>query len=216
VIMFTIDLLKGQGLPVRTKPQGVALFVATFAVPALIAILMVGYYFHNAIIISVHKQNITNFETRLQRLTDALELKESFEKERATINTYLSDVAVAIRRHAQWSPVLVALVENLPDSIILNSLEVKRSTAKGKVAVAGAPGKKVDSNVSVRTLKMRVSGNPNYNCDIDVKAFRERLLASKVLGPRLEDVVIAAQGYNTMDGEDVVAYDIDCVFKPGF
>ena len=62
--MFTIDLLKGQGLPVRTKPQGVAIFVATFAVPVLAAILMVGYYVRNGVIISIQKQNIANFERR--------------------------------------------------------------------------------------------------------------------------------------------------------
>jgi hypothetical protein len=45
--MFIIDLLKGEHLPVKTKPQGIAIFVATFAVPVLVAIFMVGYYIRN-------------------------------------------------------------------------------------------------------------------------------------------------------------------------
>ena len=56
--MFAIDLLKGQGRPARTKPQGVAIFVATFTVPILVAILMVGYYYRNKVVISIHKQSI--------------------------------------------------------------------------------------------------------------------------------------------------------------
>jgi hypothetical protein len=62
---------------------------------------------------------------------------------------------------------------------------------------------------------MSVSGNPNYNCDLEVKAFRDRLRASSTLGPKLEDVVIASQGHEVLDGRDVITYDIDCVFKPG-
>jgi Tfp pilus assembly protein PilN len=214
--MFTVDLLKGQGRPVRTKPQGVAIFVATFAVPVLIAMLMAGYYARNSVLISIHKQNVNNLDLQTKRLEDAIKFKESCEKEKAAAKNCLTEVASSIKKHSQWSLVLAALVENLPDSVVLNSLEVKRSVLKGKAAAAVSADKKnADLSVSVRTLKMRVSGNPSYNCDLEVKAFRDRLKASKFLGPRLEDVVIAAQGHDNVEGRDVVAYDIDCIFRPG-
>jgi Tfp pilus assembly protein PilN len=213
--MFTIDLLKGQGLPVRTRPKGVAIFVATFTVPALVAILMAGYYVRNEVVISIQKQNIASFQMQTQRLADALKLKESCEKDKSAINSCLIDVATSISRHIQWSPVLVTLVENLPDSVVLTALEVKQHSIKRKVAVKGDSEKKVDTSIPVRTLKMRVSGNPSYNCDLEVRAFRDTLRASKVLGPALEDIVIASQGHDTLDGRDVVSYDIECVFKPG-
>jgi Tfp pilus assembly protein PilN len=213
--MFTIDLLKGQNLPVRTKPQGVAIFAATFAVPVLVAMLMAGFYVRNEVIISVQKQNIAGFETQTQRLAEALKLRESFEKEKATVNSCLADVANSIHRHIQWSPILVALVENLPDSVVLTSLEVKRQSVKRNVAVKGDSNKKDETSVSVKTLKMRVSGEATSNCDLEVKTFRDRLRASKFLGPKLEDIVIASQGHDTLDGRDVVTYDIDFIFKPG-
>jgi len=214
--MFTIDLLKGQGRPIRTKPQGVAIFVATFAVPALAAILLVGYYVRNQVIISVQRQNIANIDTQTQRLADDLKVKEAGEREKSTINACMADVAASIHRHIQWSPVLVALVENLPDSVVLTALEVKQQWVKHK-AVAGKDGsdQKSDISVPVRTLKIRVSGNPSYDCDREVKKFRDRLRASEFLGPQLEDIVIASQGQDTLDGHDVVAYEINCVFKPG-
>jgi hypothetical protein len=213
--MFTIDLLKGQGRPVKTRPQGIALFVATFAIPVLVAILMVGYYIRNEVIISIQKQNITGFDAQLQRLAGDMKLKESCEKEKAAINSCLTDVVSSIRKHIQWSPILVTLVENLPDSVVLTSLDVRQQSVRRKAAAQGDSDKKVDAIVPVRTLKMRVSGNPNYDCDLEVKKFRDRLRASKVLGPKLEDIVIVSLGHDTLDGRDVVAYDIDCVFKPG-
>ena len=218
--MFAIDLLKGQGRPARTKPQGVAIFVATFAVPMLVAILIAGYYYRNKVTISIHKQNIANYVTQTERLADALKLKEAWEKDKSAINGCLTEVAGSIGRHTQWSPVLVAIVQNLPESVAMNSLEVRQSSIKRKTVVkAGTEkdkkDKQADTSVAVRTLKLRVSGNPSYDCDREVKAFRDRLRASNVLGPKLEDVVIASQGHDTLDGREVVAYDIDCIFKPG-
>jgi hypothetical protein len=218
--MFAIDLLKGQGRPARTKPQGVAIFVATFAVPILVAILIVGYYYRNKVVISIHKQNIAGYVTQTERLADALKLREAWEKDKSAISGCLADVANSIGGHTQWSPVLVAIVQNLPESVVMNSLEVRQSSVKRKSVVKAGlekddKNKQADTSVAVRTLKLRVSGNPSYDCDREIKAFRDRLRASNVLGPKLEDVVIASQGHDTLDGREVVAYDIDCIFKPG-
>lgn len=215
--MFAIDLLKGQGRPARTKPQGVAIFVATFAVPMLVAILMAGYYYRNKVVISIHKQNIAGYVTQTERFADMLKLKEAWEKDKSAISGCLADVADSIGRHTQWSPVLVAIVQNLPESIVMNSLEVRQSSIKRKSVVKDGDNKdkQADTSVAVRTLKLRVCGNPSYDCDREIKAFRDRLRASNVLGSKLEDVVIASQGHDTLDGREVVAYDIDCIFKPG-
>jgi len=149
-----------------------------------------------------------------------LKLKEALEKDKSAISNCLADVANSISRHTQWSPVLVAIVQNLPESVILNSLEVRQSSIKRKSIVKAGlekdnKDKEVDISVTVRTLKLRVSGNPSYDCDSEIKAFRDRLRASNVLGSKLEDVVIVSQGHDILDGREVVAYDIDCIFKPG-
>jgi Tfp pilus assembly protein PilN len=212
--MFTIDLMKGRCRPVKTEPKGVAIFVATYAVPVLIAMLMVGFYIRNEVLISVNQQNITSFDNQIKRLDDAVKLKESCEKNKASINACLGDVSTSIKKHIQWSPILVTLAENLPDSVVLTKLEVKQTSSKRKAGAKADSGKKADGPVTVRMLKMSVSGNPSYNCDLDVKTFRDRLRASSTLGPKLEDVIIASQGHEVLDGRDVITYDIDCVFKP--
>jgi hypothetical protein len=227
--MFNIDLLKGQGRPVRTRPKGIAIFVATFAVPAVVAMLLFSYYYRNKVVISIQTQNIETYATQTERLADATKLKESWENDKTNLNNCIADVASSISRHTQWSPVIVSLVENLPDSVVLSGLEVKQTTVKQKPekAAAGAmdsktskdskekKDKKADSTVTVRTLRMRICGNLNSDFDREIKSFRDRLLASNAIGKKLEDVVIASQGNDTLDGRDVVAYDIDCIFKPG-
>jgi Tfp pilus assembly protein PilN len=215
--MFTIDLLKGQGRPVRTKPQGVAIFVATFAIPAVVALVLAGYYTRTSVVISVQKQNINSLDLQIKRLSDAIKYKTGCEKEKASIANCITDVASSIQRHTQWSGTLMSLLENLPDSVIISSIEIQYTYTKKKAAAGSAEktDKKKDSSVIVRVLKIKVSGNPSYNCDLEVRAFRDRLKASKELGPKLEDVIIASQGHENYDGRDVVTYDIECIFKPG-
>jgi hypothetical protein len=216
--MFTIDLLKGQGRPVRTRPKGVAIFVATFAVPMLVAMLMAGYYYNGKVVISINKQNIANYTSQIDRLADTLKLKKSWDKDKTNLSSCLSDVATSIGTHTQWSPILVSLVQNLPESVVLNGLEVRQTTVKKKaVAGAGATAEKdkpADTSVTVRTLRMRLCGNPNSDFDREIKSFRDRLLTSDGIGRKLEDVVIASQTNDTMEGREVVSYDIDCIFKP--
>ena len=214
--MFTIDLLKGQGRPVRTRPKGIAIFVATFVVPMLVAILMASYYYSNRVVISINNQNVANYTTQIERLADTLKLKESWERDKINLSNCLSDVASSIGTHTQWSPILVSLVQNLPNSAVLNSLEIKQTLINKKAsAIADKKDKTTDTSVTVRTLRMRLCGNPNSDFDREIKAFRDRLLASDVIGTKLEDVVIASQTNDTMDGRNVISYDIDCIFKPG-
>jgi hypothetical protein len=217
--MFTIDLLKGQGRPVRTRPKGVAIFVATFAVPMLIVMLLAGYYYNNKVVISINKQNIANYTTQIDRLADAIKLKNSWEKDKTNLNNCLTDVSNTIGKHPQWSPILVSLVQNIPDSVVLNGLEVKQAIVKKKAAAVSATAdnkdKPADTSVNVRTLRMRLCGNPSPDLDHEIKAFRDRLLASNAIGTKLEDVVIASQTNDTVEGRNVTSYDIDCIFKPG-
>ena len=95
---------------------------------------MASYYYNNKVVISIHKQNISNFNTQLERLADALKLKESWERDKINLSNCLSDVASSIGMHTQWSPILVSLVQNLPNSAVLNSLEVKQTSINKKPA----------------------------------------------------------------------------------
>ena len=211
--MFTIDLLKGQGIPVRSRPWGIALAVVTFAVPIIIAMAMFSYYLHARIVTSIQRQGIVSYEAKIGKLSDAIELQKSFEEEKAIINNCLSEVSDSIGRYIQWSPILVTLVRNLPDSLVLTGLEVKQRSIKRKVPRKDAPGQMVDVSVPVKTLQMNVCVSPQANCDKVVRDFRNRLRFSSFLGPKLENIEVS-QEFATVDGQDVVSYEIDCIFKP--
>ena len=211
--MFTIDLLKGEGLPAKSRPEGIAIAATTLAVPVIIAIVMFGFYLRNKIIISIQKQTIVSYETKIDELSDAVELQKTFENEKNAVSNCLSEVSTSISRHTQWSPVLTTLVKNMPDSVVLTELKVKQSSVKRKVPKKNDPKKMIDISVPVRTLQINVCGSPQSNCDKAVRDFRDRLRSSAFLGPKLENIRVS-QRFGTLESRDVVFYQIDCIFKP--
>jgi hypothetical protein len=212
--MFTIDLLKGQGIPPRSRPENIAAAVTAFAVPLIAAIVMFGCYISDSINISIQKQKVANYNAKIDELSDAANLQKAYEREKLAVNGCRSDIAVALDRYTQWSPVLIAVVESLPDSVMLTKLEVKQQIVRRKVPQKNDAKKMLDIAVPARTLQISVSGSPQGDCDRAVKDFRNRLRASQAIGSKLEDIVVS-QKFDTREGQNVVSYDIDCLFKPG-
>ena len=209
--MFKIDLLKGEGVPIKSGPEGIAIIAATAAVPLIIAIGMVGVYWSNGINISIQKQDLNNYETKIGKLSEAVELQESFEKEKSVITSSLSEVSSSLRRFVQWTPVLVTLVENMPESIVLDSLKVKTRTTKIKVPDKDNPEIMIDKTVPAKTLLVGVNGSLQSDSDKAVKDFSDSLRSSTLLGPKLEDIRISQK----VDAiKNVVSYQIKCIFKP--
>ncbi|MGA1980454.1 MAG: hypothetical protein ABSG99_07850 [Sedimentisphaerales bacterium] len=211
--MFTIDLLKGQGIPMKNRPWGVAIAAMVFAVPFLAAAAMLGFYLSNRIVIKVAKQEIVNYEKQIETLSDAVELQKSFEAEKDNINNCLSEALSSLGKHTQWSPILATVVENIPASMVLTKLEVKQHPVGKKIPKKDDPKKMSEVSVPASTLQISVIGRPQADNDKAVRDFKDSLRSSALLAPKLEDIIIS-QKSDTFDGQDVVSYQIDCIFKP--
>ena len=209
--MFTIDLLKGEGIPARSRPEGVVMGVVGLAVPITVAIVMVGVYLVNGSKISIQKRNITRYAERTAQLSDSVKLYESLEREKSAIYSGMSEVASSVDRHTQWSPVLATLVKTMPGSLVLTWLEVKEEKVKKKVPSKKDPEQMIAISIPKRTLQMKVCGSSHSDCEGAVKAFKDKLWS--LLASKLEAIRVA-QAYDTLEGQPVISYTIDCVFKP--
>ena len=212
--MFTIDLLKGEGVPGKGRPEGVVIAVGTFTVPIIVAVTMFGLYLNNSIAMSIQKRDTVKYAKKTDTLSEAVKLRESLEKERTALSNSLLEVASSVNRHTQWSPVLATLVKHIPDSMVLTNLEVEQEIKRKKVPSKDDPKKMTDVWIPARTLQMNICGSSQSYCDMAVKDFKDRLWKSTVLGPRLEKIRVSQES-NVIDGHPVVCYQIDCVFKPG-
>lgn len=212
--MFTIDLLNGRAIPLKSKPGSLAIIVISAAIPVTVAMGMLSAYHRNGIVVSVKEKEIAKYQSDIEELSDAVGLQKALVKKKMGLVSCLSEVKSSLKRHTQWSPVLTTLMENMPETVVLNSLRVKYDTVKRKIPKKNNPEKKVEVDVLVRILQLNISGDNQANCDQAVRDFRDRIRASEILGPRLEKIGVS-QDSETIDGQDVVSYEISCVFKPG-
>ncbi len=79
--MFTIDLLKGQGIPMKSSPGGIAIAAVAVAAPMTIAIIMFGFYLNDRTQVSTKEQEIVRCQAEIDKLSGTVELQDSFEKE---------------------------------------------------------------------------------------------------------------------------------------
>jgi len=212
--MFTIDLLKGEGIPFRSGPAGIAFAVITAAVPIVIAIAIGGLYLNNKVVMSLKEKEITALADKVEEMSDTIKLQKALEGEKSHYGVCLSEIKSTIGKYNQWSPVLTTLVENMPNSVILTELEVEQNTVKKKVPKKDKPGKMIEVDTLVTSMRMIVSDILRSDSDQAVKEFRDYLCSSSLLGPKLEKVSVSKES-GTLNGQDVVYYMIDCVFKAG-
>ncbi|MBC8470593.1 MAG: hypothetical protein H8D56_14070 [Planctomycetes bacterium] len=210
--MFTIDLLKGQGVPLKSSPGGIAITAFTIAVPLYVLIIAFGFYANGKTYMSINQQEIVRCQSEIKKLSGAVGLQESLEKEKILYSDCLSEVKSSISKYIQWSPVLVTIVENMPGSVMLTALEVKQESVRKKVPKPDNPQEMVEQSIPIKVLLMSVSGNPKYDCGKAVMDFQDSLRSSDFLGPKLESIGYS-QKSETLKGQDVASYEIKCVFK---
>jgi hypothetical protein len=202
---FTIDLLKGRGIPVKTSPQGIAIIAVGIAVPFIIVVIMLGIYLNNRVSIPIMEHEMAVYNQKMQTLSEGVKVQQAFNKDKESINASTPEVASALQKFTAWSPVIRTIAENMPGAMVLSRLDAKQTAAARPGTGAASVAREVDMNIS---------GNAGGNWDEEVKGFRVRLLESSTLKSRLQDIPVAQQ--SSKGGEkDAVTYDLRMVFKGG-
>ncbi|MGD9109418.1 MAG: hypothetical protein PVG93_00625 [Phycisphaerales bacterium] len=211
--MFTIDLLKGQGIPEKSRPEKVIVAAIAAAVPVLVVIIMFGVYLSDRIAVSVQKKEVSSYQKKIDELSDSLAVQRSYVAEKQRIRKYTTEASGAINRHTQWTDILVTLVRNMPDSLVLTGISVEQRNARVKVPNYKKPGEEKEISVPARTLRLSLGGSAGSTSDKQVRDFRDKLRSSDELSSKLEDIIVS-QEVNMDDGREVISYEMKCIFKP--
>ncbi len=212
--MYTVDLLVGEGIPIRSRPGGIALASLIIVVPLLIGLGMTSFYLDGEVILSIQRQQLSNIESASAALSHALQRKESLEQEKAQAAGVLSQIKATVEEYTQWSQTLDALVENLSETLVLTRLEAKLGTIQQKVPAKDDPTRKVEVSVPVRTLKLSVCGRQAGTALDAVQSLQENLRSSPIIGPML-DTITVSQNVVLLDNQQAVMYELECVLKSG-
>jgi Tfp pilus assembly protein PilN len=212
--MYTVDLLKGEGIPIPCRPGGIAMACLIVVLPLLLGLGLTSYYMDGRVIVSIERQQMSKLDAAANNLSAALKKKELLEQQKAQALGRLSDIKAAIDGYTQWSPALAAVVENLPDTLVLTRLEVRQDSVRRRVPAKDDPATKVDVSVPVRTLKLSVAGRQAATALDAVQNLQESLRSSSAIGPML-DTITVSQNTGVLDSQKAVLYELECVFKAG-
>lgn len=209
--MFTIDLLKGQGIPIKTMPGGMILTATAFFVPALFAVGIIGNYLHGSIILSSQRKRLSNYEAKIVQLTTGLKTKQLLHQEANSVSLFLQETADCLERQMQWSPILEFLARNISESLVLEQLDVTTTSVAKVVPKRGEPDRKVTITLPKRTLSMVLFGIKQAGSDDAVLELQRRLRTSAAFGNKIEDVRILSQ--RAEKKKSGIYYELHCVFK---
>ena len=210
--MLAIDLLKGQGIPLKTRPAGASLTAIIIAVPMVATIITLGNYVRGEVILRNQKRLLTTIQTEIFKLTDSVKFKQDTERQIEDMNACFVEVDEAILRQIQWSPVLQVIAENMPSSLVLSSLNIKSELKSKDVPRRNDPLKKVSVPFPKRTLYISLYGKQIRGSDEAVLEFLSALNASNVGSDRADKPRLVAQA--TDEKKNVTNYVIEYVFMP--
>ena len=66
--MFTIDLLKGTGIPLQSSPGRTVLRAVPFLVPALLVLGLLGHYAYNQTLLGTKQENLERMQARITKV----------------------------------------------------------------------------------------------------------------------------------------------------
>ena len=190
--MFTIDLLKGKNIPARTQPQTIVVGVIIAAVPVIAAIIMVSSFTLMGTEIAIARQSIDRYNSNIEKLFGPLTERKKIENEIQTLADIQREAASCLPEFTQWFDIVNDIVIAMPESMVLNKLQVTEVSDKKPVAKKDGSGT-VEATVTVPKLHLSLSGFGGSNYDLVVKDFRDKLLAADSLKDRLENIRVATE-----------------------
>ncbi|OHB58267.1 MAG: hypothetical protein A2Y07_04000 [Planctomycetes bacterium GWF2_50_10] len=211
--MYTIDLLKGQGIPIKNRRGGLMLVLATFAVPLVVAGVLYGFYVKGTTEVMLLEGSIQDRSDKIAALASAVDAKKKMEAKCSAMKNCLGDIAAHMNTNECWSDIIKTVVDNIPKEMVASNVEIKiNSFARPEADKANSS---VMKNVEyiARTLKISLLGDPKRSGIDAVRGFVASLDQDAMLSARIEDVRIVGQEEQTADKYSRMRYDIECVFK---
>ncbi len=216
--MFTIDFLKKHGLPEKPRIFEVGVFAGVTVVLLLVSCLLCIQYFHNNAVLRSREKTLSQYELMVQKVSGAGSEKSFIEKDLSVYDECYNEIASAIGRYVQWTPVLLEFADSLPSSMLLNELSVVRTIKKKKVTSVRDKKKKVDHEIINRTLKSDVY---DFMFDAEstaVKSYLDSLRNSQLLKGVLDKIYIVESSdteYESPNGKKhkVRNHIVNCLLK---
>jgi hypothetical protein len=204
--MFTIDLRKGAGLPPKSRPILVGLAIVPFLIPLMGIFTTAFCWQQNHALMQTQQKMVSENQQKILGLEGDLRQYRKTDEQINLCSQKLNDVDEALKFRIQTTPILVEVVENLPEFLTITRLNLDRTDHQTETA-------EKTGLVVQRKLQMVISGPATDTTDIAVRQYVQNLSRSPKLSRWVNTVQVTSRNNESVNNRNYSLYEIECAMK---
>lgn len=155
-VFYTIDLLKGRGIPKRKQKGLLVVVLAALSLPLLLLIILLAQYLTVSIMLPVKQNELDKLNQQASTSKGA-----KIQQQISQYQNCLNQVAKTVNEQMQWSPVIEQSVKAMPDCMIMDNLSTASEVTVEKVQSAADKSKTTTIKKTRRILNITLFSDLN-------------------------------------------------------
>ena len=210
--MFSIDLLKGKGLPEKTDLKRSALKALPILIPVLAVTLFASAYQHDKTSLRDQRQVLNGNQQQIGHYTEDIAKYNKINLKIKGMKKCLKDISKAMAYRIQVSGVLVELSQALPENIFVYEINLDRKSVQKKVQDPDS-GETKQRLVIHRKLELVLCGYDADRSDVAVQEYVNILKQSPLLTKIFTEIKPSARQQGEVEGRPAIYYEIECTLR---
>ena len=210
ILMFTIDLLKGKGLPQRTSLTQKVSRAAGLLVPLAALVILAGAWRYDNKQLESQIMAMEENEAVAKMNVNQTASYRKAKNHLSDLRKQLSEATEVLYCRVQVTDLFRELTENLPGEIFLYEIKLDRSVNKEKYQPDGAKDIK-HSTIINRSLTLVLCDFDTSGGDRLVEEYMAGLRKSALVSSLFKEIKPAARQQGTVGERSATFYYIECV-----
>ena len=210
--MFSIDLLKGKGLPEKADLKRSALKVLPILIPVLAITVFASAYQHGRESLRDQQQVLKSNQQQFEIYAEDVAEYKKIDSKIKGMKKCLNDISKAMAYRVQVSEVFVELVQVLPENIFVYEMKMDRNSVQEKIQQPDS-GQVKQRLVVRRKLNLVLCGYDEDKSDAAVQEYINTLKQSPLMTEVFTEMKPSARQQGEVDGRAAIYYEIECVLR---
>lgn len=210
--MFTIDLLKGKGLPETIDLKRLTMKALPILIPVLAVTVFASVCQNDRMLLREQQNRLQSSQQHLELYTDDVAEYNKIDSQIKGMQRCLNDISKAMAYRVQVSEILVELSQALPENIFIYEMNLSRKSVNEKVQKPDSAEVK-QRLVVQRKLDLVLCGYDSESSDAAVQEYVNNLKQSPFLTEIFTDIKPSARQQGQVQGRPAIYYEIEGILR---
>ena len=210
--MFSIDLLKGKGLPEKLDLKRSLLKALPILISVLAVTLFASAYQNDKVSLRDQQQLLSSSQQQLTLHTEDIAEYNKLNVKIKGMQKCLNDISRAMTYRIQVSEVFVELSQALPENIFVYEMNLNRKSVQKKIQDPDS-GNVTQHLVVRRKLELVLCGYDADQSDVAVQEYVNVLKRSPLLAEIFTEIKPSARQQGEVEDRPAIYYEIECTLR---